>query len=116
MERRKYSRVNLKEPVACLCRFEDGEVLQGVIKNVGLMGVMIEVPDLSDRLTMEDGQPVVIEEIDKENEQLLSGVTGMLNWIYKDYIGIGFELPLRSSQEDLLGWLIDHGQLGEDVA
>lgn len=116
MERRMYSRVNLKEPIACLCRVEDGEDLQGFIKNVGLMGVMIEVPNLSDRLTMECCQHVLIEETDNENEQMFSGMTGLLNWIYKDYIGIGFDLPIRPNQEDLLDWLNEHGQLGENVA
>ncbi len=115
MERRKHLRVNLKEPIACLCRVEDGSVLQGFIKNVAVMGVMVEVPELSDGLIMECCQHVVIEETDLENNPMFSGMTGMLNWVYKNYVGIGFDLPIRPTQAKLMDWLDEHDQLGEEL-
>lgn len=115
MERRKHARVNLKQPIACVCHLEDGEVLHGHVKNVGTMGVMIEVPDLEDRLIMDCCQHVHLEEVDVDDKHMFSGMTGMMNWTYKNYIGIGFDLPIRPTHEELLDWLKSFNQLGEEV-
>lgn len=116
MERRKHARINLREPVACECHLEDGEVLQGNVKNVGMMGIMVEVPDLEDRLILDCCQHVHIEEVNSDQAQMFSGMTGTLNWTYKNYIGVGFDLPIRPSHDDLLDWLKSFNQLGEEVS
>lgn len=114
MERRLHARMTLKEPIACVCQIGDEEPMSGFIKNVGVMGVMVQLPDLLHCLTMESCQPVTIEVTD-DNAHLFSDMSGTVNWIYKDYIGVGFETPIRETQTELQEWLEEHGQVCEEV-
>jgi len=107
--------MDLREPIACTCRIGDDKPLHGFIKNVGVMGVLIELPDLTGKLTMECCQRVSLEQNSKENGNLFSGMVGTLNWVYKDCIGVGFDSPIRATHGELMEWLEEQAVLCEET-
>lgn len=109
MERRKHVRMVLVDPMACSCSIGDDEPLDGLVRNVGEMGVMIELSGFTDGLMVECPQPVVIDEATGENSGLFSNKAGTLSWVYKNTIGIAFATPLGSNHEELVRWLETHG-------
>ncbi len=111
MERRKYSRRNLKTPIPCMCRVGDGAPLHGFIRNVSLMGVMVEVPDVEDDFTVECRVPVFLDDVGRDNGYLFSSNVGVMSWVYKEYMGIAFAKSICSSEQQLSEWLIKYGQL-----
>lgn len=115
MERRLHARITLKEPIACTCRIGDEEPMSGFINNVGIMGVMVELPELSQKLTMECCQPIVIEVEENSDGSLFANLSGTVNWIYKAYIGVGLDRPIRETQQELMEWLEANEQYCEEV-
>ncbi len=111
MDRRKYARKSLRDALTCMCRIGDEEPLHGFIRNVGIMGVMVEVPDLEDGLIFECGQAIGLERVCQENGCLIPDQSGTVTWLYREYVGVAFASPIRDSEEELFQWLADHGQL-----
>jgi len=80
------------------------------------MGIMVEVPALKDKLLIECCQRVAVGECDNEDGCLFSGMVGTMNWLYKTYVGIGFEHPIKGSKQELRAWLGEHDQLCEEAS
>jgi len=80
------------------------------------MGIMLEVPDLQDKLTMESCQRIAVDEYGMENGSLFSGFIGTTNWVYKTYVGVCFEHPIKGSNKELRSWLRDNDQLCEEAS
>lgn len=116
MDRRMYNRVNLKHPLPCTCRIGQGDPLDAYLVNVSLMGVMLEIPDLKERLMIECCQRVEVDEKSAENGNLFPGLAGTLNWVYKNYIGIKVDHAIKSSNKELRDWLRDNDQLCEEAS
>lgn len=116
MDRRMYSRVNLKHPLPCKCRIGQDEYMDSYVVNVSIMGLMLEVPDLHDKLTLECCQRVSLEEGGTENGGLFPGLVGTLSWVYKTYIGIEFDHAIKSSSRELRDWLRDRDLLCEEAS
>lgn len=116
MDRRMYTRITLKHPISCTCRVGQGELLRASVVNVSTMGIMIEVAELKDELMIDCCQRIVVDECDIESGCLFSGMVGTINWLYKKYIGIGFEHPIKSSNKELRTWMRELGQLCEEAS
>lgn len=116
MDRRLYTRMTLRHPIPCSCQIGQEEPLDAQVVNVSIMGIMLEVPGLKDRLTIECCQRAVVQEDAQENGHLFSGINGTLNWVYKSYVGIGFDHPIKSSNMELRTWLGENGQLCEEAS
>ncbi|MBI9080218.1 MAG: hypothetical protein JEY79_10835 [Pseudodesulfovibrio sp.] len=113
MDRRMYSRNSLINPIPCLCQIGQDEPVLGYVKNVSMMGVMVELPDIKERLMVECCQCVVFTECESESGCLFSGMVGTLNWLYKNFAGISFKQPIKDSNNELRAWLEEHGHLFE---
>lgn len=46
---------------------------------------------------------------------MFANLSGRVNWIYKTYIGVGFERPIRATQQELMEWLEANEQSCEEV-
>lgn len=116
MDRRMYSRINLKHPLPCTCRIGQDEPLSAYVVNVSIMGLLLEVPDLKERLMLECCQRVSVDEGSADNDSLFPGLVGTLNWVYKNYIGVEFDHALKSSNKELRAWLRENDQLCEEAS
>lgn len=116
MDRRMYTRVTLRHPIPCTCQVGQDEPMQASVVNVSTMGIMIEVPDIKDKLTIDCCQSITVGECDMEGGCLFAGMVGITNWLYKNYIGIGFEHPIKGSNKELRAWLKELGQLCEEAS
>lgn len=104
-----FDRVLLKEPISCVCHIGVDGPMPGRVVNVGIMGVMVELPGMPEDLAMECCQLVVMDGDGRGSGHIFSGQKGTLNWVYKQYVGIGFDSRLWASHGELLRWLEKHG-------
>ncbi|NHZ45993.1 hypothetical protein [Nitratidesulfovibrio liaohensis] len=93
-ERRNSDRIELMSPFICTTCFNGGEGIIGVVRNIGIGGVLVEFQTELGLSEISEGCPCVLTDMMPEGFHALHEVTGRVEWVYRKFVGIALEPEL----------------------
>lgn len=104
-ERRNSDRIELMSPFICSISFGDGEGIIGVVRNIGVGGILVEFQTELGLSEIAEGCPCVLTDMMPESFHALHDIPGRVEWVYRKFVGIALEPALFSDLPSVFAFL-----------
>lgn len=90
-ERRNSDRIEIMSPFVCTVCFSGGEGSIGIVRNMGVGGVLVEFQTELGFSEISERCPCVLTDMMPESFHALHEVSGRVEWVYRKFVGIALE-------------------------
>lgn len=104
-DRRDAQRHELMSPYICSVVFAGGDPIIGLVRNIGIGGMLIEFQTELGLDDVQEGSPCSITDMMPAQFHDFADVPGKVEWVYKKFVGVAFTRSIFADGGVLLDWL-----------